>query len=139
MGNRTIPGINIQWPWSEMIISGEKTVETRGYDLPKKHLGQELALIETPGPRGKKGAGILKARILGIVVFEESYRFNNANHWKKEIHKHRVSKHDAQFGFVDGTERWGWVIKKVIRFKSPVSPPLKKGIVFASRCSIPIL
>ena len=51
-----------------MLLSGEKTVETRGYPLPEKYVGCELAIIETPGPRGRREAGIEKARIVGTIV-----------------------------------------------------------------------
>lgn len=63
---RKLPGINIQWPISEMIIDGEKTIETRKYAILDKYIGQELALIETPRPKGK-----FKARIRAIIKFEE--------------------------------------------------------------------
>src|SRR4029450_4821616 len=45
----TLPGINIQVPWAEAILSGQKVIETRFYPLPGKWVGQPLAVIETPG------------------------------------------------------------------------------------------
>ena len=55
-------GINIQAPWSQLLINSDKCVETRSYALPDKYIGEELLLIETPGKNGK-----FKARIIGIL------------------------------------------------------------------------
>ena len=45
-------GLNVQAPWTGLLISGEKSVETRSYPLPKKYVGEKLALVETPGKSG---------------------------------------------------------------------------------------
>ena len=47
-----LPGINIQAPWAEAIVSGRKLIETRFYPMPRKWIGQPLAIIETPGQAG---------------------------------------------------------------------------------------
>ena len=62
-------GINIQTPWSELLINGDKSVETRSYPLPEKYMGEELALIETPGRYGR-----FKARIIGTITFSHSFK-----------------------------------------------------------------
>ena len=31
----TLPGINIQAPWAEAIVSGRKVIETRFYPMPR--------------------------------------------------------------------------------------------------------
>ena len=54
-------GINIQSPWSRLLIEGDKCVETRSYPIPEKYVGEDLGLIETPGKDGD-----FKARIIGI-------------------------------------------------------------------------
>jgi hypothetical protein len=46
-------GINIQAPWSQLLINGQKCVETRSYPLPKNYEGVPLALVETPGKYGQ--------------------------------------------------------------------------------------
>jgi hypothetical protein len=132
-----IPGINIQWPWSRLILEGKKTVETRSYPIPKKHIGKPLALIETPGPRGKREAGIESAKIIGIVVFGGSYKYRNRSEWKNEESKHRVAEDDAQFTFNLKKEKWAWPVLKARSLADPVPPPNSRGIVFASNCIIP--
>ena len=43
--NLVLNGINIQFPISQLILSGDKTVETRTYPIPERYLGVDLALI----------------------------------------------------------------------------------------------
>lgn len=132
--SRKIPGVNIQWPWSRLIVEGKKTVETRTYSLPKKYIGQELAIIETPGPHGK-WQGINKAQIIGTVIFEKTFRYDYKT-WKSDHLRHFVFPDDPQFKWNDKNEKWGWVVSKVNLFKEPLPAPKKRGIIFASECEI---
>ena len=134
---RAIPGVNIQWPWSQLLLSGVKTVETRGYPLPAKYIGQELALIETPGPRGKKEAGIERARIIGTIVFSGSIEYRSGGAWSKDRDRHQVQQDDPVFAFRAGTPKWGWVVEQVTKLIEPSAAPARRGIVFAARCAIP--
>lgn len=134
---RTLPGINIQWPWSDLLLSGQKVIETRSYPLPEKYRGQPLAVIETPGPRGKKEADIARARIIGVITFSESKRYKTKSEWRRDFAKHRVAESDLQFSFKADKEKWGWIVASFERFSKPVPAPAKKGIVFATACQIP--
>ena len=133
---RLIPGINIQWPWGELIVSGQKTIETRGYDIPEKYRGIEIAVIQTPGPRGRKEAGILKACIIGTVVFEKTIRYKSETQWKKDFDRHRVPASDPTYKFNPNKEKWGWTVKQVSKLPKSMPPPKKRGIVFATACVI---
>lgn len=134
--SRDIPGINIQWPWSQLLLVGKKTIETRSYSLPEKFRDVELAVIETPGPRGKKEAGILESRIIGTIVFSRSFRYSTKNEWMKDQDKHLVLPSDPQFAFLSGKEKWGWVVKEVTLFERPKPRPSKTGIIFSKSCRI---
>ncbi|MDW8191230.1 MAG: hypothetical protein RMK80_09685 [Pseudobdellovibrionaceae bacterium] len=130
-----IPGLNIQWPWSEKILCGEKTIETRHYPLPQHYLNQPLALIETPGPFGKKRG--IKASIRGIIFFNQCYLYKNFEHWRSEYDQHRVSPDDPQFAYHSGCVKYAWVIKKVITLNPPLPPPDRRGIVFTTNVQVP--
>lgn len=134
---RVIPGLNVQWPWSELIISGHKKIETRGYPIPKKYIGVELALIETPGKMGLKDAGIAKARIIGTVTFGRSLQYESKLQWLADYEKHRVNSNDALFKWRGDRRKYGWTIASVMRLTKPVPAPEKRGIVFATACQIP--
>lgn len=130
-----IPGLNIQWPWSRLILDGSKTIETRSYPIPEKYLNVELAIIETPGPHGKK-AGIDGARIVGTIKFSGCFRYNEFEEWAEDYDRHCVPVNDPQYKFSNETEKWGWIIKEVKGFRIPRPAPVKRGIVFATSCEI---
>ncbi len=131
-----IPGINIQWPWSQKLLSGEKTIETRSYPIPAKYIGKELALIETPGPLGKRN-GISKSRIIGTITFSSCKKYETKESWLSDQRHHLVSAGDSCYDYDAKVPKWGWIVSLVIPLKETVSAPLKRGIVFATKCSIP--
>lgn len=134
MSSKNIPGINIQWPWSRLIVEGKKSIETRGYDIPQQYLGIPIAIIETPGPLGKK-QGIEYAKTIGIVTFSETFRYKSKSHWKKDAKKHLV-KEDSPFAFGNREETWAWIISEVRELKIPTPAPTKRGIVFTKQCLV---
>lgn len=123
-------GLNIQYPWSHLLINGLKTVETRSYPLPDKYIGEPLALIETPGKNKK-----FKSRIIGIIVFSHSFKYQDKDFWLGDFNRHKVSDIDKQFAW-NNKAKYGWVVSNVIRFNQPIDAPLKKGIVFTTNCHI---
>ena len=132
---REMPGIHVQWPWSQLIASGRKTIETRGYSLPRRLHDVELAIIETPGPNGKK-AGIAVSRIIGTVTFTASKRYVNKREWAEDSGRHLVPMED-KFAFGNRKETWGWIIKRVRILDAPVAAPSVRGIVYARGCKVP--
>jgi hypothetical protein len=132
---KKLPGINIQWPWSEFILSKAKTVETRSYALPKKYENVEMALIETPGPEGKYNQ-IFSARIVGTVTFMGSFQYVSQQHWASDFRRHLIAADHRIFAFEGSRPKWGWEIKRIERFNSPVVAPRRKGIVFTLVCEI---
>jgi hypothetical protein len=128
-----IPGINIQAPWSGLILSGQKTVETRSYPLPERLKGKMLAIIETPG----KDKSLGKARMIGIVIFSHSFPYANREQWLEDIDRHLVEPSDSLYKFTPSKPKYGWVVQSVARLETFVPPPKKRGIIFASECVIP--
>ncbi len=127
---RKLPGINIQWPISEMIIKGEKIIETRKYAIPKKYVGQELALIETPGPKGK-----FKARIRAIIKFEDSFEYKTKKSFYEDSDRHCVTP-DLVWKWLAGQKKFGWPVTIIKVYEKPLPAPKKKGIVFATECEV---
>ncbi len=111
-------GINIQTPWSGLLINRQKCVETRSYPLPNKYVGQELALIETPGKTGQ-----FKARIIGTITFSHSFKYPSQQAWEDDYRRHLVSDND---------ESYGWVVSHIKKFDKPVDISKRKGIIFTT-------
>jgi hypothetical protein len=123
-------GLNIQCPWADLLMSGSKTVETRSYHLPLKYVGVPLALIETPGKTGK-----FKSRIIGLITFNESFKYKSKDHWTYDYYRHMVNEKDI-YGWNDFKDKYGWVVGNVEKFNTPIKPPKRRGIIFTKGCDI---
>jgi len=124
-----LPGINIQYPISVEIISGRKIIETRTYDLPKKYLGKDIFLVETPGKSGK-----FKARITGVIRFTSSWKYKSKKDFYNDSFKHLVDA-SSQWAWSD-KPKWGWSLEVIKVFETPILAPQKRGIIFSSMINI---
>ena len=131
MKRTTLPGINIQYPISRLILSGEKTIETRTYKIPKKFVGVPMALIETPGP-----ASDFKARIVAIIVFGDSFEYATSKHFYADYEKHKVNK-SSPWRWRPGKKKFGWPVKVLKPLRTPVAPPSERGIRYTLSCELP--
>jgi hypothetical protein len=123
MNTKTYTGINIQWPISELILSGKKTIETRTYPIPSQYLNQEMLIIETPGKQGK-----FKARIVAIIKFSKCIQYKSKKEFYKDSNKHFVTP-DSAWAWKEKS-KYGWEINYIINLSESLPAPLKKGIVF---------
>lgn len=122
-------GINIQFPWSHLLINGDKCVETRSYPLPSKYEGEELALIETPGK-----SKIFKARIIGSITFSHSFQYPDIEAWREDYCRHLVLPSDINYGWKDDKPKYGWVVSDIKKFEEYQQAPINKGIIFTNNC-----
>ena len=125
--SKTYPGVNIQVPWSQLIIGKKKTVETRHYPLPSHLVGKEILIIETPGK-----VGTFKRRVIGIVVFGESFEYRNEKHFSSDIDQHLVSVDHPSFSWAaaKGNPKWGWPVLSVEKVSLELPSTFKAGIIF---------
>ena len=117
--------LKIQIPWSDLLINGHKSVETRSYPLPKKYEGVELLLIETPNQNSK-----FKCQIIGTITFSHSFKYPNEKSWKDDYNRHKVQTNDEFYSWNPNKPKYGWVVSKVSKFDNPIPYLKKKGIVF---------
>lgn len=129
--NRKLPGINIQFPISRLILDGTKSIETRTYPIPSEYIGQEMAIIETPGRNGG-----FKSRVVGIVRFGKSFPYKSEKDFYKDSQRHQVTK-DSPWKWEPLKPKWGWPILAVVKFESDIAPPPKRGIKFTKSVSVP--
>jgi len=125
MSKKTYTGINIQYPISQLIVDGKKTIETRTYPIPDKYLNEEMALIETPGKTGK-----FKARVIAIIKFTECFQYKNKKEFYADSDKHCVTP-DSDWAWTDG-EKWGWKVSVVKNLPIQELKTIKKGIVYTN-------
>ena len=124
-------GLNIQIPWSTLLIDALKSVETRSYPLPKKYEGVELALIETPGKYGG-----FKSRIIGTITFSHSFQYPDKQSWIGDYNRHKVEELDEFYSWKPNKSKYGWVVSNIKKFDQPIPAPVKKGIVFTKNCQV---
>ena len=129
MKSNIYTGINIQWPISEEITSGRKTIETRTYAIPEKYLNQELLMIETPG-KSKS----FKSRIVAIVKFTSCKKYNNKTEFYNDNMRHLVDK-NSPWAWND-KPKYGWEIKIIKIFSPPIIFSGRKGIVYTNNIKI---
>jgi hypothetical protein len=125
-----LPAINIQFPFSQLIINGHKSIETRNYDIPSKYLNQKLLLIETPGPNRR-----CKAKIVGIIQFTESFRYKTLKQYHGDCKHHMVDKVSPYY-WKGRESKFGWKVKVIRSFKRPFDAPKSKGISWTRNVSL---
>ena len=131
MTTKTYTGINIQYPISQLIIEKKKTIETRTYPIPPNYLGQEMALIETPGKTGK-----FKARIIAIIKFTDCFQYKNKKEFYAQSNLHCVTP-DSIWAWYDG-EKWGWPVEVIKILQTPIELKKRGGIKYNRGLTIKI-
>ena len=130
MRKKTYTGINIQWPISELILSGKKTIETRTYPIPPKYLNQEMILIETPGRHGK-----FKSRMRAFIVFTGCFQYDDATSFYRDSKHHAVTP-DSDWAWDKSKGKWGWKVKVIKVFDEPIPLQKRTGIKFSKNIKI---
>jgi len=124
-------GLNVQIPWSTLLINEWKSVETRSYPLPQKYEGVELYLVETPGKYGR-----FKARTIGTITFSHSFKYPDKQSWIDDYNRHKVEEGDEFFGWNENKPKYGWVVCSVKKFEHAVDINQKRGIIFTTNLDI---
>lgn len=125
-----LKGISIQQPYAHLIVTGKKVIETRTYPIPERLVGKKLALIETSGASRK-----FKARVIGIVEFNTSWKYNTLAEFRKDEGKHLVSEGSA-FDYDSKKGKWAWPIKEVTALDKAKVLRKRCGIVYTNDISI---
>jgi alpha-ketoglutarate-dependent dioxygenase FTO len=113
-------GLEMQDPWARALLSGEKKIETRAYDLPPALVGKQILILESKA--GKAGVsslgdvissedGIEKyVRVLGHAVFDEVVEYKDRDSFEKDENLHLVTR-GSGYGWKDGKTEviYGWV------------------------------
>jgi len=94
-------GLELQLPYSELLLTGAKTIETRTYPLPANLLYHHILIVESPA--GEEGHSALPSvvrnttgdadegpKIVGSVVFSECFVYENEQDWIADADKHLV-------------------------------------------------
>lgn len=123
--------LEVQRPFSHMILTGLKTIETRNYELPSDLIGVPIILLESnPPPTGttqtisslpdvisETNAESFGLVFLGSVIFTSCFEYTDKDAWENDRDKHKVPL-GSPFDYnpnpnpnpSSGVRKFGWVV-----------------------------
>ena len=134
-----LPGLNVQWPWSRLILAGVKD-EIRTYDLGDRNIcraNQETWIVETPGDKvAAEDIAVLDgvnvghrpevAQIIGTVTFSRAEQYANIDEFRGDAARHRI-RAGCRFDW-DGTgKRYVWRVLHTRKILDPIEQPGRKS------------
>jgi len=122
-------GLNIQFPISNLILSGRKTIETRTYPLSEKYLNKDLVMIETPGKTGN-----FKSRAIAIIRISKCFKYNSKKEFYADSDKHFVTEL-SEWAWMD-RPKFGWVVEVIKKLDPPQTIEKPKGIIYTTEIEI---
>ena len=142
----SLPGLNIQWPFSQLILVGVKTVEVRTYALGHKSIAQpdvEVWLVETPASANAivKGWALAdgdslrrslrarprRAQIVGAVTFSRSSQYESLAAFQADRENHRIAEGRHRYDWDGSGKRFAWHVSAFRRLTQPIPQPGQKG------------
>eukprot|EP00931_Biecheleriopsis_adriatica_P110118 TRINITY_DN84398_c0_g1_i1.p1 TRINITY_DN84398_c0_g1~~TRINITY_DN84398_c0_g1_i1.p1 ORF type:complete len:265 (-),score=38.76 TRINITY_DN84398_c0_g1_i1:65-760(-) len=123
-------GLEIQTPWSRMLLSGSKTIETRRYPLPAALLGRPISVLETDegqarisGLPDEVPAGDAAVRLAGTVTFGSCVEYSSLAEWLRDECRHCVPS-DSPYAWTSDQVVFGWVVEAAAPFDKPGQAPV---------------
>ena len=133
-------GLEMREPWVGMVLSGEKTVETRGYALPEALLRRPVVLLAAPEAPRLRGSEAPKAFLpdsapagaasaVGLVTFGSCAPYASKEAFIDDFAQHRVGP-ESEFGAwegpgptASGTPMFAWRVSEVLPMPAPAPSP----------------
>lgn len=123
-------GLEIQSPWTSLILDGKKTIETRLYNLPDGLLGKRILILESKAGEARvsglsntiDGKEISESvKVVGWAVFNKVVIYRYRSKFEADEKKHLVIK-NSDYAWKEDTEVvYGWVVSKKGKFQH--NPP----------------
>jgi hypothetical protein len=117
--NNVTRGVNINdkaQPFTDQILSGRKTIETRRTNSLRPYIGQRVGIIRT-------GKG--QALLVGFAVIGEPIFYGTKAEFSADFARHQVGD-KSEFGFKRGG-KFGYPLTSVTRCKP--QPVFSRGII----------
>ena len=126
-------GLNIQWPFSQLILMGAKTEEVRGYDLNYRGIAktdEEVWIVETKGPSAKASANAIvsglqiaprpsSAQVVGTVRFAGAHPYGSKRAFDDARDRHCIAV-GSKFDWDGSGALYGWRVGNVRALAEPV-------------------
>lgn len=110
-------------PYADLIVSGEKTIETRNGKSLDSLIGKRMKVIRTTGVGSE-------ARVVGEVTVGPRKFYATKQEFDADLDKHFVTD-DSRFAFPE-TGKYGYEMIDPVQYKEPYALTVRKGIVSTS-------
>eukprot|EP00596_Hydrurales_sp_CCMP1899_P001278 CAMPEP_0119053206 /NCGR_PEP_ID=MMETSP1177-20130426/74277_1 /TAXON_ID=2985 /ORGANISM="Ochromonas sp, Strain CCMP1899" /LENGTH=116 /DNA_ID=CAMNT_0007033089 /DNA_START=241 /DNA_END=588 /DNA_ORIENTATION=+ len=108
--------LEVQSPFSQLILNGRKCIETRAYPLPLELVNVKILLCESQA--GENGVSCIGDEVYeaqeGIMIIGEIFvsfckEYKSQDEWDKEREKHQVPE-GSSYGWVptEMGKKYGW-------------------------------
>jgi len=130
-------GLEVQQPWAQMLLSGQKTVETRAYPLPAALIGRPLYVVESGSGVARKSslpdqvpAGHASLRICGTATFKASDEYPSRAAWLADEAEHCVPA-DSPYAMQDDHTNpvYAWRVEAVVALETPLPVPAMRRVM----------
>ena len=119
--------LEIQPPYGNLILSGQKSVETRRYPLPKELIGHKIYLFgkNSVGTDGISSIqdqileGQVDLKIWGQVIFSEIFMYETKEQWDNDRLLHRVGE-SSVYDWSNESVVWGWRVTMAECWQDPL-------------------
>ena len=126
-------GLNIQWPFSQLILMGEKTEEVREYDLGHRKIcteSEETWIVEARGLHAHATTDAIcdglevaprprAAQIVGTVTFDSASKYDGTRAFRSARDRHRIAD-GSKFDWDGKGARYGWRVGTARALRNPV-------------------
>lgn len=126
-------GLNIQWPFSQLILMGVKTEEVREYDLGHRKIctaSEETWIVETRGLHAHATTDAIcaglevaprpqAAQIVGTVTFDSASKYDGTHAFRSARDRHRIAD-GSKFDWDGKGSRYGWRVGTARALRNPV-------------------
>jgi len=131
--SRCLRGLNIQYPFSQLLLQGVKTIEVRRYELGYKQYAlpeEDTWLVETKGPAIEPSRNALvqgcsvgprpaAAHIVGVIKFSFSEAYDSIESFSNEAPAHRIQA-GGSYDWDGVSPCYRWHVASARRLASPV-------------------
>lgn len=116
--------LEVQQPWSELVLTGAKAVETRSYPFPLWLIGEKIWVLQSSA--GTPGVSSVpdfvwpydrRCSLAGYIVISDCIRYPTRASWEADTLRHCVPVDEAgAYGWSDTRDLYGWVVESFERF-----------------------
>ncbi len=118
-------GLEMQHPYSEFVLTGQKSIESRAYPLPEALINVKIEILQSE--KGQDGVSAVPDRVtlhkssdnnsslqsplqrIGWVTFAKCIQYTSLEEFEADQDKHLVDPNSG-YGWNDERPMYGWVV-----------------------------